>query len=174
MVKFVKVLPAPEKVAEVRALHALGLTPIEITEKLFGIEEAVPGRGGVKAVHGILNDLVTGPDGEVHQVWYEPDVDEVAVARALEGDRLVWDALTHYERREVMLAVHARRELEQAGNAADRAGFDPKSWDRKKGWLYVFPNARVPEWLERLCDSFDLPPKRIIDEAKLYAAARVL
>jgi hypothetical protein len=174
MVKFVKVLPAPEKVAEVLYLHERGLTPIEITEKLFGVEEAVPGKGGVKAVRGILRDLVTGPDGETHLVWWEPDIDEVAVARALNGDRLVWDALTHYERREVMLAVFARRELEQGQNTADRAGYDEKSWDRKKGWLYVFPNARVPEWLERLCESFELTPKRIIDEARLYAQARVL
>lgn len=160
--QFVRALPSPEKVAEVRDLLELGFEVGDIVVKVFGDED--PGGTYHRAVFGIIND----PHG------YDTDIDEIAVARALQGDREVWASLTHYERREVMIQIYDRRELEEAENAADREGFDPKVWCKQKGWQYAAPIERIPDWLIKIAEAAGWTARRLGQEAKDFAQARVL
>lgn len=159
---FVRALPSPERVAEVKDLLALGFTDHDIVAKVFGPKD--PGGHCLHAVRGINAD----PD------LYDTDVDEIAVDRALQGDRAVWEALTHYERREVMLAVHARRELERAENVVDRSGWTGSRWSRQRGWLYVAPNPRNADWVQNLAEMIGWDAGRLRQEAKGHFEARVL
>ena len=138
---YVRALPSPEKVAEVKDLVALGFEVDDIVTKVFGTSDY--GGHCRKAVVGII----TNPHD------YDTDIDEIAVARALQGDRAVWESLTHYERREVMIQIYDRRELEAESNEADFSAFDPKTWSKRKGWQYVAPIERVPDWLTKIADA---------------------
>ena len=115
----------------------------------------------------LIRNVLADPDR------WDPVPDEVAVARALQGDRAVWENLTHYERREVMLAVHARRVAEREFNAQDKAGYGPWAGDPVKV-LYRQPVPRVPAWLEQLADAWGMTPARVIGQSTEYAKAEVL
>ena len=162
--QFVRALPSPDKVAEVKDLAKLGFDPADITVKVFGTSPNHAGGHQLVAVKAIIADA--------H--GYDTDVDEVAVDRALQGDRAVWLSLTHYERREVMIRIHTRLEQERAENREDLAGFPGDRWSRKKGWPYIAPHERTPEWAELLAESFGWTARRLGQEAKDYAEARVL
>ena len=160
--QFVRALPSPEKVAEIRQLAEDGFGITDITTMVFGLKD----QGGHcrKAVVGIL----TNPHD------FDTDVDEVAVARALQGDRAVWESLTHYERREVMIQIHDRRELERQENAEDRGSYDPTVWSRAGGWPYVAPIEVIPDWLAKVAEAIGWTAGRLGQEAKDFAQARVL
>jgi hypothetical protein len=53
-------------------------------------------------------------DQQLHDPLLDPIDDEVAIARAVAGERAVWDALTHYERHRVRYLV--RMKVEAVGN----------------------------------------------------------
>jgi hypothetical protein len=102
---------------------------------------------------------------------YDTDVDDIAVDRALRGDRAVWEGLTHYERRMVLLKVAARRELELHENAEEKAMVR-----RVVGYATTFKGVhdRTPAWLRDLADQLGLTKKRLADYARETAQARVL
>jgi hypothetical protein len=75
-------------------------------------------------------------------------VDEVAVRRALDGDRAVWTNLTRPERAETLARIHARRLAEMAEN---------REWSKiLRNHAYgnvanALPHSHErPEWLESL------------------------
>jgi len=49
-------------------------------------------------------------DSQLHDPLMDPVDDEVAVARAVAGDRAVWESLTHYERQRVRHLVRLKVE----------------------------------------------------------------
>jgi hypothetical protein len=151
-----KVLPSLEKAAEIHELLDLGWVERDVVLKVFG--EATPET--TMAVRGTIADRHA----------YHPDVDEVAVERALEGDRAVWEGLTHFERREVMLRIHERRALEEVENEAD----DAQLRAHRGSANYKRPHDRMPVWLEVLADKLGVEPKKLIGAARDYAQARVL
>lgn len=161
MTATVKVLPTFDKVEQVLELHGYGWAEGDIAEKVFG--RTVDG-AGIKTVRQIIAD----------PHLFDSDIDEVAVARALQGDRPVWDALTHYERRAVMLKIVERRENEIHENYVDRSAFKGAQWTKQKGWQYKAPHEVTPEWIRILADMIGWQPRRVVQEAKAYAEAKVL
>ena len=154
--RVVKVLPSREKAEQIRELVKAGRPEQDIVSEVFGA--LAPEH--TTAVRGVAAD----PHG------YHPDVDEVAVARALQGDPAVWERLTHYERREVMLAVWARLDLERAEDAEDK-----RNLRQHRGMAnYAAPNGMQPEWLSVLADANGWDIGRLLDEARRHVRARVL
>lgn len=153
----VKVLPAPEKADQIKELLGYGWSEQDIVDKVFG---AVAPEYTM-AVRGVAAD----PHG------YDTDVDEIAVDRALQGDRDVWESLTHYERRRVLLTVAARRELEVSENREEKALVR-----RVLNSSTTFKGAhdRTPPWFLALADDLGLGRKRLADYSRETAAARVL
>lgn len=153
MVAMVKVLPSRERAAQIRELLDQRWPERAIVDEVFGC--LTPEH--TKAVRGVLAD----PHA------YHPDVDEVAVARALQGDRDVWEGLTHYERREVMLTIHARRTLEEAENR------DELQLKRVAGpsTNYKAPHDKTPDWVYLLAGQLGISKPWLLDAARDYAAA---
>lgn len=153
----VKALPSREKAEEIhQLLKQEGVTDRDIVDLVFG--ERRP------EYMTVVRQIIATPDR------FHPDVDEVAVARALGGDRAVWEALTHYERREVMLEVRARREAEWAENEDDRAAFQQHRGQAN----YVCPKSKCEPWMETFSAMTGWHVGRIVTEANEYAKARVL
>lgn len=156
MAGVVKVLPSREKASEIAELIKLGWSDRDIVDKVFG-------RHGAELTTTVRN---VRRDGHA----FDTDIDEVAVARALQGDAEVWAGLTHYERREVMLAIYARREVEREEDLDDARQLRQKSGQ----FNYVHPHGRTPEWLVTLADAAGCEPGRLVEVAREHVLARVL
>ncbi len=78
---------------------------------------------------------------------YDPYNDEVAIARALRGERRVWEALTYYEE----VAVYERMTTRTDRDKAERAS-RPGALDGKKR-LSLVSSAEEDGWLRQWCDS---------------------
>ena len=77
-----------------------------------------------------VRDVVSNPER------YDPVVDEVAVRRAMDGDREVWQNLTHHERRQVLLLVKARWDDDRAEEEWTRELFGKSTLGRNGSpWL---------------------------------------
>jgi hypothetical protein len=80
------------------------------------------------------------------------DVDEIALERALNGDRGVWANLTPDERDEALRRARERRLSELAVNAEWRRELAPHTRGRKTGG--VLPHATAaPDWMVRLAEA---------------------
>lgn len=80
-------LPSADEVRSVQGFHRAGWKPGAIARKVFGAD----------AHAKVVREIIATPE------MYDPYVDQVAVSRALQGDRNVWASMTHYERREALL-----------------------------------------------------------------------
>ena len=81
-------------------------------------------------------------------------IDEVAMQRAISGDRGVIASLTPVERNELLARVHERRLAELAENAewaaVKRVARLGGAW---KGSPSMLPYPQVPQWLEDVIDA---------------------
>lgn len=152
MVAFKVVLPTAERVTTIRELRSAGHRVGAIAARVFGTHRH--GKGWVREILASSHD-------------FDPYVDQVAVDRALLGDAAVWESLTHYERRDVMLAVHERWTSERAENVRWK-----QVWGGKRGtnfWTDLHPPR--PEWVAALADGWGLTSGRLLTEARRYAEA---
>ena len=150
----VKTLPAPEKTLRILELIEAETPTKEIVREVFG--QLRP------ECTTVVKLMQENPDG------FDTYVDEVAVHRALQGEAGVWAALTHYERREAMIRVWARREQERAEDLEDQRSLKMHSGT----FNYVRPNGMAPAWLQAIADANGVDVGRIVDDARAVVKAR--
>lgn len=101
-------------------------------------------------------------------------IDEVAVARALQGDRAVWAQLTKPERDTAMVRARERRLAEMAENAewsaVKKVAGPIACW---AGPPSILPHAKVPLWLRDVMDAAGYKNCETFMAAARRAAERV-
>ena len=110
-----------------------------------------------RTIHKLCDDIDSG----AHR--YDTEDDEVAIARALAGDRVVFEGLTHYERKEVLISVGCRRTREVEQNRTELAYLNRLKIHGSSGRaLHRF------EWFDALAEQWG------IEAVKLNNASRNL
>jgi hypothetical protein len=96
--------PSPDEVHQVRELHETGLPAGAIAHRVFG------NSGQMQVVQAILRE----PDER-----FDEFVDEVAVARGLNGDPGIWEQATYRERLEIVRRAQEARSTDELDGLGD-------------------------------------------------------
>ena len=139
-------LPEPAKAQTIVDCARSGMTSQQITVAIRGHNDPHEQH----MVERVLQDVDR----------FDTDVDDVAVARAYGGDRPVWDALTHYERRACIDLVMDRALARKTHKCWP--GLPPTELGRGLGWLGLWA-CEVGEQPERMA--------RILHKRRLRATA---
>lgn len=135
-------------------------TPRELMQRVYDLREQ-----GVSVPR--IAALVGRPENTVyawiyHPERYDPYIDQVAVERALSGDRKVFDNLTLYEADEFYDRLEARMAIEP---------YDRRLHHKTRGTTGN-PGTRSPHWLHDLAELLGLPVDRLRRAMQRRAEAR--